>query len=77
MKIDQLTNEVLQLDCKERATLAEKIWESLEEPYIVFSDNSDKESLDLAKQRDDEIANGDVKSLSHKVLMARLRRNED
>ncbi len=77
MNIDQIASEALQLDSKDRAILAETIWESLEDPYIAAPDVSDKEAVRLAHQRDDEIERGDVKPLSHKELMNRLRTNED
>ncbi|MGH8558572.1 MAG: addiction module protein [Methylococcales bacterium] len=76
MNIDQITSEALQLDSKDRAILAETIWESLEDPYIEFPDVSDHDAVCLASQRDDEIERGDVEPLSHKELMNRLRGNE-
>ena len=77
MNIDQIASEALRLDSKDRALLAETIWESLEDQYIVSPDVSDKESVRLAKQRDDEIESSEVTPLSHKELMNRLRGNED
>ena len=77
MNIDQIASEALQLDSKDRAVLAETIWESLEDSYIASTDVSDKDAVRLARHRDDEIERGDVKPLSHKELMNRLRRNED
>lgn len=77
MNIDQIASEALRLNPKDRAILAETIWESLEDPYIVHPDVSDRESIRLAKQRDDEIERGSVKPLSHDELMNRLRVNAD
>jgi len=76
MSIDQIANEALRLNPHERAILAEAIWESLEDPYMLPPDISDDEAISLAKRRDMEIERGDVMPLSHKELMARLR-NED
>ena len=73
MSIDQIANEALRLSPHDRAILAEAIWESLEDPYIVFPDISDDEAIALAKHRDKEIDRGDVMPLSHKELMASLR----
>ena len=73
MSIDQIANEALRLNPHDRAILAEAIWESLEDPYIVSSDMSDGDAIALAKRRDQEIEDGDVIPLSHKELMARLR----
>ena len=76
MSIDQIANEALRLSPHERAILAEAIWESLEDPYVISRDISDDEAISLAKRRDMEIERGDVTPLSHKELMDRLR-NED
>lgn len=77
MNIDQLAREALQLDPKDRAILAETIWESLEDPYVVSPGVSDEKSIKLAKQRDDEIESGRETPVSHMELMNRLRRNGD
>ena len=74
MNIDQLASEALRLSSQDRAILAETIWESLEDPYILPSDISDEEAIALAKQRDAEIERGDVVPLAHKELMNRLRK---
>jgi putative addiction module component (TIGR02574 family) len=76
MNIDQLASEALRLNPKDRATLAETIWESLEDPYIDAAYMSDEDAVRLAHQRDDEMDNGHTKPLSHNELMDRLRGNE-
>ncbi len=76
MKIDQITNEALQLDSKDRALLAETIWESLEDPYIVAIDMSDEEAVKLAIQRNNEMESGKETPITHKELMDSLRGNE-
>ncbi|MBN2824512.1 MAG: addiction module protein [Campylobacterales bacterium] len=75
MHINQIASEALQLNPKDRATLAMKIWESLEDPYISSQDISDEEAIGLAIERDKEIESGKVEPISHKDLMSRLRRN--
>jgi putative addiction module component (TIGR02574 family) len=72
MSIGQIAIQALRLSSKDRVILAETIWESLEDPYLS-SDISDKEAIELAKQRDDEIEMGHVIPLSHKELMDRMR----
>jgi hypothetical protein len=71
--IDRLASEALKLDPKSRAILAETIWESLEDPYLVSSDVTDEESISLAMKRDEELETGTVAPLSHDKLMSRLR----
>ena len=76
MNIDQIASEALRLDPRDRALLAEAIWESLGDPYVVASDMSDKDAVKLAIQRNDEIESGKETPISHKELMDRLRRDE-
>ncbi|MCF8373649.1 MAG: addiction module protein [Bacteroidales bacterium] len=74
MNIDQITLETLRLNVRERALLAETIWESLDSPNTLSSDISDEEAISLARQRDREIEKGEVDSLTHNELMNRLRK---
>jgi len=74
MGIDQIAGEALRLDPHDRATLAETIWESLEDPYEIPCEISDKEAIALALKRDQEMERGDVPSISHQELMSRLRK---
>lgn len=74
MSIEQLASEALRLSPRERAMLAETIWESLEDPYLESSNLSDKEAIALSKQRDMEIEKDKVQPLTHKELMERLRK---
>jgi putative addiction module component (TIGR02574 family) len=74
MEMEQITCEALKLDIKERVVLAETIWESIESPLWISTEITDDEALELAKQRDDELENGKVSSLSHVELMHRLAR---
>ena len=74
MSIDQITCEALRLSPHDRAILAETIWESLEDPYVLATDISQQKAIELAKQRNDEIQRGEVKPLSHEGLMYRLRK---
>lgn len=75
MSIEQVASEALHLDSKNRAVLAEMIWESLEDPYRE-EEISDQDAVYLAKIRDDEIESGQVDALSHDELMSRVRGNE-
>ena len=73
MNINKIANDALKLSPRDRATLAETIWESLEDPFVFLTDITDKEAISLSKQRNKEIEQGNVKPLSHKELMERLR----
>ncbi len=74
MTIDQIAGQILRLSPHERAILAETIWESLEDPFLLSCEVSEEEAIVLAKQRDNEIEQGEVMALSHNELMAKLRK---
>lgn len=73
MSIDQIVSEALRLPPKQRAMLAESLWESLADPFesVVSDDNA---AANLAVERDRQIQLGEVKAVSHEEMMARLRR---
>lgn len=73
MSLDQIASQALQLTSRDRAILAETMWESLEDPYVIPSEMSDDAALALARTRDQEITQGHVEPLSHHELMTRLR----
>jgi len=73
MGIDRIVSEALRLSPRDRAMLAQTLWESLDAPYIVSAELSDDEATALAKRRDAEIESGEVESLSHPQLMSKLR----
>lgn len=72
MSLEQLTTEAMKLGFKERASLAEAIWDSLGESHAFLSDISDEKAVSLALQREAEIDEGKVSALSHAELMERL-----
>ena len=74
MSIDQIASEALRLPAKERAILAESLWESLADPFELPSGGDDAESIAVAVERDRQLESGEAQPLSHEELMARLRR---
>jgi hypothetical protein len=73
MSIDQIAAEALRLPPKERAMLAESLWESLVDPFEVPVSAGDSEAVALAIERDRQLELGDVQPISHGEMMARLR----
>jgi len=73
MSIDQIAAEALRLPPRERALLAESLWESLEDPFKAPADMDEESALALAKERERQLDSGEVKPISHEDLMARLR----
>jgi hypothetical protein len=74
MSIDQIAAEALRLPARERALLAESLWESLSSPHETSADMDDRAALALARERDQQIEAGEVSSVLHDEMMARLRR---
>jgi putative addiction module component (TIGR02574 family) len=74
MSIDQIAAEALRLPPKERALLAESLWESLEDPFEARMEIAEAAATALALERDRQIESGEVQAVSHDELMARLRR---
>ncbi|HEY3854686.1 MAG TPA: addiction module protein [Verrucomicrobiae bacterium] len=74
MSVDQIASEALRLPTKERALLAESLWESLDNPIVAGTPSDDAAVAMLALQRDREIESGHVQPIAHDELMSRLRR---
>ena len=74
MSIDQIVAEALRLPRKERALLAESLWESLEDPFETPIEIADEAAAALAVERDRQIESGEVQAISHDELMSKLRR---
>jgi hypothetical protein len=74
MSIDQIAAEALRLEPKQRALLAESLWESLADPFANLSEMDDTAALALAFERDQQINAGAAQVLTHNEMMARLRK---
>ncbi len=74
MSIDQIAAEALRLPPRERAMLAESLWESLVDPFKTAAAADDDQLAALALERDRQMETGEVQPVSHEELMARLRR---
>ena len=74
MSIERIAAEALRLPPKERAMLAESLWESLVDPFKIPASTDEVAAIALASERDRQLETGEVQALSHEELMARLRR---
>jgi putative addiction module component (TIGR02574 family) len=74
MSIEQIAVEALRLPPKQRALLAESLWQSLADPYESPAEMDEAEALGLASERERQIEAGEVQAVSHTEMMARLRR---
>jgi putative addiction module component (TIGR02574 family) len=77
MKFNKIASSALQLEPKDRAALAEALWDSLGDPYLSPEELSDEEAIQLAMQRSEEIERGEVKPISLNELMQRVRKDAD
>ena len=64
----------MRLPPRERALLAESLWESLGDPFKAPGDMDEKSALSLAIERERQMESGEVQPLSHEELMVKLRR---
>lgn len=74
MSIEQIAAEALRLPPKERAMLAESLWESLVDPFETPCSGDDSDAVALAVERDRQLETGEVQPISHEEMMARLRK---
>lgn len=73
MSIDQLAAEALRLPAKDRAMLAESLWESFVDPFEAPAAVDDSEAVALALERDRQLENREVQPISHEEMMRRVR----
>ena len=74
MSMDQIAAEALRLPPRERALLAESLWESLSGPHETSAETDDRATFALARERDQQIEAGEVSPVLHDEMMVRLRR---
>ncbi len=74
MSIEQIAAEALRLPPKERAMLAQSLWESLVDPFKIPAWTDDAETIALATERDRQLETGVVQPVTHEEMMSRLRR---
>jgi hypothetical protein len=74
MSIDQIAAEALRLTPKQRAMLAESLWESLGDHFEALGKMDEAQAVSLALERDRQMETGEVQPVAHTEMMARLRR---
>jgi putative addiction module component (TIGR02574 family) len=74
MSNEQLTHQALALPLAERVALAQALWQSIEgEPGDEAADE-EREAVELATQRDRDLATGAVTGRTHAQVMEAARR---
>jgi len=73
--ISELTAQAIALPPAERAAIAKKLWESLDEEHATISPGSEAEAVAEAVRRDKELTDGVVEGISHEDVMREARRS--
>jgi hypothetical protein len=74
MSVAKLIDQVMNLPAEDRAELVTAVFDSVDR----LEDTSDGELFDLALERDQEIENGNVRTISHQEFMMHFsNRNAD
>ena len=74
--LDELTEQLLSLPIDERATLAQRLWASLDVD-APCAPNVDRELLDTLKRRNADMDRGAVQGRPHSEVMAAARKALD
>jgi putative addiction module component (TIGR02574 family) len=75
MSNEHLTRDALALPLAERVALAQALWQSIDdEPGGEAADDEERDAVDLAHQRDRELASGAVAGRTHEQVMEAARR---
>ena len=74
MTIDQITKQALALSLTDRVALAEELWHSIDDDYPTLRSVDEQAILDLAKQRDRDLSNGNIIAQTHEQVMAAARK---
>ncbi|MCX6904070.1 MAG: addiction module protein [Verrucomicrobia bacterium] len=71
---EQLTQAAMALPLAERVSLAQDLWQSIEEGSLCSTPDEDREALAEAQRRDAEMSSGAVAGRTHEEVMETMRR---
>ena len=74
-KLSEVAVQALSLSSDERALLAQKLWESLDESDQQPSAQDDEQAIADAKRRDSELTTRAVEGRSHEEVMEAARKS--
>jgi len=74
MSKEQLTQAVLSLPLAERVSLAQDLWQSIEDIRLSSTPDEEREALAAARRRDAELSSGAVAGRTHEQVMETMRR---
>ncbi len=74
MSKEQLTQEVMALPLAQRVSLAQDLWQSIEDSSLSTARDEEREALAEAQRRDAELSSGSVAGRTHGQVMETMRR---
>ena len=74
MSREQLTQAVMALPLPERVSLAQDLWQSIDEGTVTSGPAEEPEALAEAQRRDAELSSGAVAGRTHEQVMETMRR---
>ena len=74
MSREQLTQEVLAMPLAERVSLAQDLWQSIEDSSLSTARDQEQEALAESERRDAELSSGAVAGRTHEQVMETMRR---
>lgn len=74
MSREQLTEAVMALPLAERVSLAQDLWQSIEDTSFSATAEEDREALAEAQRRAAELSSGAVAGRTHEQVMETMRR---
>ena len=74
MSKEQLTQEVMALPLAQRVSLAQDLWQSIEDSSMSTARDEEREALAESERRDAELSSGAVAGRTHGQVMETMRR---
>lgn len=74
MSREQLTQAMMALPLAERVSLAQDLWQSIDEGSVSNGTAEEREALAEARRRDDELSSGVVDGRTHEQVLETMRR---
>ena len=74
MSKEELTQAVMALPLAERVSLAQDLWQSIEDIRPSSTPDEEREALAEAQRRDAELSSGAVAGRTHEQVMETMRR---
>ena len=74
MSKEQLTQEVMALPLAQRVSLAQDLWQCIEDSSLSTARDEEREALAEAQRRDAELSSGSVAGRTHGQVMETMRR---